>query len=83
MVELWLRHPLLVLYYASMREQSAQGRWELWTQRPLLALAVVFAVAYAVPIVDTSADHALTAACTGVEWVVWGRSRWTTGCGWR
>ncbi|MFH9553503.1 potassium channel family protein [Streptomyces sp. NPDC051445] len=55
-----------------MREQSAQGRWELWTQRPLLALAVVFAVAYAVPIVDTSADHALTAACTGVEWVVWG-----------
>ncbi|MBK3627288.1 potassium channel family protein [Streptomyces sp. MBT49] len=55
-----------------MREQSAQGRWELWTQRPLLALAVVFAVAYAVPIVDTSADGAVTAVCTGVEWAVWG-----------
>ncbi|MET8169693.1 potassium channel family protein [Streptomyces sp. NPDC005329] len=55
-----------------MQEQSAQSRWELWTQRPLLALAVVFAVAYAVPIVDTSADHGLTTACTAVEWVVWG-----------
>ncbi|MDR6973609.1 voltage-gated potassium channel [Streptomyces sp. 3330] len=55
-----------------MQEQSAQSRWELWTQRPLLALAVVFAVAYAVPIVDTSADRTLTAVCTAVEWVVWG-----------
>ncbi|SHI25683.1 voltage-gated potassium channel [Streptomyces sp. 3214.6] len=44
----------------------------MWTQRPLFALAVVFAVAYAVPIVDTSADHTLTNLCTTVEWVVWG-----------
>jgi voltage-gated potassium channel len=55
-----------------MEQQSAQARWEQLTQRPLLALAVVFAVAYAVPIVDTSAGHVLTQACTVVEWVVWG-----------
>lgn len=54
-----------------MKELSAQARWEQHTQRPLLALAVLFAVAYAVPIVDTSAGHSLTAACTVVEWVVW------------
>ncbi|MGW7405628.1 potassium channel family protein [Streptomyces sp. NPDC054833] len=55
-----------------MEEQSAQARWEQHTQRPLLALAVAFAVAYAVPIVDSSAGRSLTAACTVVEWVVWG-----------
>ncbi|SER89165.1 voltage-gated potassium channel [Streptomyces sp. yr375] len=66
-----------------MREKSVQGRsergrwesqrrWESRTQRPLLALAVVFAVAYAVPIVDTSPNHVVTAVCTAVEWVVWG-----------
>jgi voltage-gated potassium channel len=38
----------------------------------LLALAVVFAVAYALPIVDTSAGRSLTTMCTAVEWVVWG-----------
>jgi voltage-gated potassium channel len=55
-----------------MEQQSAQARWERYTERPLLALAVAFAVAYAVPIVDASAGHSLTAVCTGVEWVVWG-----------
>ncbi|MBG0855582.1 potassium channel family protein [Streptomyces spinoverrucosus] len=55
-----------------MKEQSAQVRWERRTQRPLLVLAVVFAVAYAVPIVDSSAGRTLTAACLVVEWVVWG-----------
>jgi voltage-gated potassium channel len=55
-----------------MDQHSAQARWEHLTQRPLLALAVVFAVAYAVPIVDTSAGHSLTVVCTMVEWVVWG-----------
>ncbi|MCI3269992.1 potassium channel family protein [Streptomyces sp. NPDC047081] len=54
-----------------MKQQTAQGRWEQLTQRPLLALAVAFAVAYAVPIVDNSAGHRLTYACTVVEWVVW------------
>jgi voltage-gated potassium channel len=55
-----------------MEEQSAQARWETRTQRPLLTLAVVFAVAYAVPIVDGSASPSVTSACTVVEWVVWG-----------
>lgn len=64
--------PLLFLYDAGMKQQTAQGRWEQYTQRPLLALAVAFAVAYAVPIVDHSAGHSLTSACTVVEWVVWG-----------
>lgn len=59
-------------YDAGMKEQSAQARWEQHTQRPLLALAVAFAVAYAVPIVDSDASRPLTGACTAVEWVVWG-----------
>ncbi|MFB9461679.1 potassium channel family protein, partial [Streptomyces cinereospinus] len=54
-----------------MKEQSAQLRWERHTQRPLLALAVLFAVAYAAPIVVGSAGRTLTAACQIVEWVVW------------
>ncbi|GAA3072607.1 potassium channel family protein [Streptomyces glomeratus] len=54
-----------------MKQQSAQARWERHTQRPLLALAVAFAVAYAVPIVDSGASPALTTGCTVVEWVVW------------
>ncbi|MFE6336683.1 potassium channel family protein [Streptomyces sp. NPDC057806] len=54
-----------------MKERPAQVRWEQRTQRPLLALAVLFAVAYAVPIVDSSAGKGLTRACTVVEWVVW------------
>ncbi|MFI6929452.1 potassium channel family protein [Streptomyces sp. NPDC050287] len=55
-----------------MKQLSAQARWEQWTQRPLLALAVLFAVAYAVPIVDTSAGSTVTFACSVVEWTVWG-----------
>ncbi|MFI9241583.1 potassium channel family protein [Streptomyces sp. NPDC053086] len=55
-----------------MERRSAQARWERHTERPLLALAIAFAVAYTVPIVDASAGHGLTAACTAVEWVVWG-----------
>ncbi|MEU5592507.1 potassium channel family protein [Streptomyces sp. NPDC020298] len=54
-----------------MEQQSAQARWERHTQRPLLALAVAFAVAYAVPIVDSSANRSLTGLCTATEWVVW------------
>jgi voltage-gated potassium channel len=55
-----------------MEQLWALARWERHTKRPLLALAVAFAVAYAVPIVDGSAGNSLTALCTGVEWVVWG-----------
>jgi voltage-gated potassium channel len=55
-----------------MKVHSAQVRWERRTQRPLLALAVVFAVAYAIPIVDGSPSASVTRACWIVEWVVWG-----------
>jgi voltage-gated potassium channel len=54
-----------------MKQQSAQVRWERRTQRPLLALAVLFAVAYAVPIVADPASPSLTFACVAVEWGVW------------
>ncbi|WP_406168535.1 potassium channel family protein [Streptomyces sp. NBC_00996] len=55
-----------------MKDESAQARWELHTQRPLLALAVAFTLAYAVPIVDSDASRSLTLTCTVVEWTVWG-----------
>ncbi|MFJ5259505.1 potassium channel family protein [Streptomyces sp. NPDC088387] len=51
--------------------RSAQARWEERSQRPLLALAVVFAVAYAVPIVNESAGRTVTFACAVTEWAVW------------
>ncbi len=57
---------------AGIGEETAQARWERRSQRPLLALAVVFAVAYAVPIVNSSASRSLTRACAVAEWVVWG-----------
>ncbi|MFI9804901.1 potassium channel family protein [Streptomyces sp. NPDC052301] len=55
-----------------MNDQSAQARWERRTQRPLLALAVAFAIAYAVPIVVSPASRSLTVVCTATEWLVWG-----------
>ncbi|MDG4857538.1 ion channel [Streptomyces sp. T-3] len=55
-----------------MKEQPAQIRWENHTHRPLLGLAILFAVAYAVPIVAPDASDGLKAACTVAEWVVWG-----------
>lgn len=55
-----------------MTDESAQARWELRTQRPLLVLAVAFALAYAVPIVDSDAAPGVTLTCTVVEWGVWG-----------
>ncbi|WP_455356271.1 potassium channel family protein [Streptomyces sp. SYSU K217416] len=55
-----------------MKQQPAQMRWERRTQTPLLALAVAFGIAYAVPIVAPDADAAVLSACTVTEWVVWG-----------
>ncbi|MFM9369740.1 potassium channel family protein [Streptomyces sp. Da 82-17] len=54
-----------------MKEQPARIRWEHRTQRPLLALAVLFAAAYAVPIVLPDAAPAVKQACAAVEWGVW------------
>ena len=46
------------------------------TQRPLLALAVAFAVAYAVPIVAPGrGPPGARSLCTVVEWAVWGGVR--------
>ncbi|MDG9717147.1 potassium channel family protein [Streptomyces sp. DH24] len=56
---------------AKIGHDTAAARWERRTQRPLLALAVAFAVAYAVPIVAGSAGPAVTRACAVVEWTVW------------
>jgi voltage-gated potassium channel len=64
--------PCPFLYHAVMDDLSVQARWERRTQRPLLALALAFAGAYAVPIVHNPAGPSLTFACTVVEWVVWG-----------
>lgn len=50
-------------------------RWKSWekrTQTPLLALAVAFGLAYAVPIVAPGAAPWVHRLCTQVEWVVWG-----------
>lgn len=54
-----------------MKERTAQLRWETRTQTPLLGLAVLFGVAYAVPIVAPDADAWVHRLCTHVEWVVW------------
>ncbi|MFC8131108.1 potassium channel family protein [Streptomyces sp. NPDC057302] len=54
-----------------MKHPPAQLRWERGTQRPLLVLAVAFAVAYAVPIVAPDASKSVTTTCTVVEWIVW------------
>ncbi|QKW06287.1 ion transporter [Streptomyces sp. NA04227] len=55
-----------------MKEQPARVRWEQHTQRPLLVLAVAFAVAYAVPIAAPDHGDALAFGCALVEWIVWG-----------
>lgn len=54
-----------------MRGTEAQQRWERRTQGPLLALAVVFAVAYATPVVLPEAGRPMHRVCWGVEWAVW------------
>ncbi|MBT2440288.1 two pore domain potassium channel family protein [Streptomyces sp. ISL-36] len=55
-----------------MKERTPQLRWEAHTQTPLLGLAVVFGIAYAVPIVAPDADAWVHRLCTQVEWLVWG-----------
>ncbi|MFC9247990.1 potassium channel family protein [Streptomyces sp. NPDC057136] len=51
---------------------ETEQRWERRTQWPLLALALLFAVAYAVPVIAPDAGAATLRLCRGVEWVVWG-----------
>ncbi|MDX3131341.1 potassium channel family protein [Streptomyces europaeiscabiei] len=53
------------------RTASAQIRWEQHTQRPLFGLALVFAVAYAVPIVRPDTSDRVEWWCEAAEWGVW------------
>ncbi|MFI5531205.1 potassium channel family protein [Kitasatospora sp. NPDC051853] len=46
-------------------------RWECLTQLPLMVLSVLFAVAYAVPILRPEAHPAVLHAAWWTEWVVW------------
>ncbi|WKX70141.1 potassium channel family protein [Streptomyces sp. XD-27] len=55
-----------------MTEHPTQAWWERRTETPLLVLALAFAVAYAVPIIEPNAGPLLRGTCTVVEWVVWG-----------
>ncbi|MEO3843892.1 MULTISPECIES: potassium channel family protein [unclassified Streptomyces] len=51
--------------------QARLARWERRTRRPLLGLALVFATAYAMPIVDPGMPGALHTACRAATWAVW------------
>ncbi|MEU9008624.1 potassium channel family protein [Streptomyces sp. NPDC048479] len=55
-----------------MKQRTAQVRWEERMQTPLLALALAFAVAYAIPIVTPDAKSWVHTVCMVTEWVVWG-----------
>lgn len=54
-----------------MTEPTALARWERRTQGPLLALAVLFALAYAFPVVAPDAREELLMACRVTNWAVW------------
>lgn len=50
---------------------TRRERWERRTQTPLISLSVVFAVAYAVPILAPGANPTLLAAAGWIEWGIW------------
>ncbi|MFC6287722.1 potassium channel family protein [Nocardioides sp. GCM10027113] len=54
-----------------MSEPTRVDRWERRTEWPLAALAVVFLVAYAWPILDPDLSPDVKAVLLGVEGVVW------------
>jgi voltage-gated potassium channel len=56
---------------ARMSDTSTAVRWERRTQGPLLALAVLFAAAYALPVVRTDTPPTVLSACHAANWVVW------------
>ncbi|MQY11319.1 hypothetical protein SRB5_14340 [Streptomyces sp. RB5] len=53
------------------RPSPREERWERAAYRPLIVLAVVFAAAYAVPIVSHPSPG-VRELCQAVEWLVWG-----------
>jgi voltage-gated potassium channel len=54
-----------------MTEEPAQTHWERRTQGPLLVLALLFAVAYAVPIIAPDASPEVRQLCSYTNWAVW------------
>ncbi|UGY91186.1 potassium channel family protein [Streptomyces gobiensis] len=54
-----------------MGNEQVRRRWERRTQTPLMVLAVLFGVAYAIPVVASDAGPVLRQLCLGVEWAVW------------
>ena len=46
-------------------------RWERLTQWPLIVSAVLFLVAYAVPIIDPTVPRVVKAICNWIDWVTW------------
>ncbi|MET9418190.1 potassium channel family protein [Streptomyces klenkii] len=55
-----------------MERARLSARWERCTQGPLLVLALMFAAAYAVPVVMPRADPQVLWLCRICEWIVWG-----------
>ncbi|MFI1929930.1 potassium channel family protein [Streptomyces sp. NPDC020330] len=54
-----------------MKHRIALDQWEQRTRAPLLALAAVFAAAYAVPVLAPDAPGWAHTACRAAEWAVW------------
>ncbi|MEU0161002.1 potassium channel family protein [Streptomyces sp. NPDC006261] len=54
-----------------MKHGTALDRWEQRTRTPLLVLAVVFAAAYALPVLAPDAPAWARTACWAAEWAVW------------
>ena len=47
------------------------GQWERWTNWPLTAAAVLFLVAYAVPIIWPQLPPSVLRACSLTSWATW------------
>lgn len=52
--------------------EARRERWEARTGTPLLVLALLFGVAYAVPVVSPGVPGTLRWTCQVTEWLVWG-----------
>ena len=55
-----------------MNDLSRQGRWEARADWPLTFAALLFLVAYALPILDLGLSSPVQQVCRAVTWVAWG-----------
>jgi len=51
---------------------ALRRRWESATDWPLMAAAVIFLAAYAVPVLDPTLPTWLLGLCRGLSWITWG-----------